>query len=226
MRTDETLEFLRERGNKGVSAEELGEKFGFKISGSSSKLINQLRDAGHNIISDRKLGVYILKEKNAKISKESDTTTIDNSLFKALGKKDRVLECLQRAGTEGASAEELAKHAGIEEKNIAYHIHALRNKDGKKIFLVEGKYCLKAPKNNKSASYGKGLEDLPEVTESTNFVSIIGNKRLSDGIDKVRPEDKAAYLDLLKKVVYYSKCALAMLEASEMINSITIGDLQ
>lgn len=63
MRTDDTLALLEKRGEKGVSSEEFGKKFGFQNPGSISKTIGILRDAGHDIPYDKERGVFVLKKK-------------------------------------------------------------------------------------------------------------------------------------------------------------------
>jgi biotin operon repressor len=48
MRNDQVLKLLQERGDQGISAEEIAKKFGYALVGSVCKPINQLRTAGYH----------------------------------------------------------------------------------------------------------------------------------------------------------------------------------
>ena len=241
MRNDEILEILRKSGENGISAQDLAKKFKFARVNSICKPINQLRLRGHNIANDRNLGVYILYENDnnshesqlkvdpitepingtADIT-ESDAPS-DAKFLKMAGKREKVLEYLIRSGENGAKPIELSKYSGVSVKNICFHIHDLR-KSGNHIKLIEGRYCIQAGK--KYPRYNKGTKDLPLTNDTADIELILGDKRLLKGIKKIQPADLPTYMDLLKKIIYYTNCALAMHNTIDMLESLTIGDDQ
>ena len=238
MRTKETLTFLKRRGDKGVSTAELANKFGFKIVGSASKLISQLRRDGHKIQYDSEKGVYILikdisiekpvdeiaadtVEELNKIPEDNGTTSDEALYFKISTKKEKILECLLRSGPTGASPKELSKISGVVEKNICFHIHALR-KDGYKIRLDDGKYIIRANRNH--PSYDKGTKSLPISEFPVEIASLLGDKRILM-IEKIREEDLPTYIGLLKKIIYYTRCAIAMHDTTEFLENLKIGGI-
>jgi hypothetical protein len=115
---------------------------------------------------------------------------------------------------------ELSKCSGVSIKNICFHIHDLRN-NGVKIKLNEGRYCIQA--GSKHPLYNKGTKELPLINETADIELILGDKRLLKGINKIQPADLPTYMDLLKKIIYYTRCALAMHETTSMLESLTIG---
>lgn len=238
---DKILNILRDRGEEGISSKDLAKKFNYALIGSVCKPINQLRAAGHNIISDRATGVYRLCEKDTGIQSEEKSTQdnpesqnesvgTDNSetpfdvkLPKKAGKRERVLEHLIRSGDNGATPAELSKWSGVHVKNICFHIHDLRN-SGNKIKLNEGRYCIQA--SSKHPRLNRGTKNLPVPNDIADIELILGDKRLLKGIKKIQPADLPTYMDLLKKIIYYTNCALAMHNTIDMIESLTIGDDQ
>lgn len=238
MRTKETLTFLRKRGDKGVSTADLSHKFGFERVGSASKLISQLRRDGHKIQYDPEKGVYILikdtpieppveevpeEELNdTEGSTEGDGATTDEALFfKISTKKEKILESLLRSGPSGATPKELSKISGVNEKNICFHIHALR-KDGYKIRLNEGSYIIRANRNH--PSYDKGTKGLPNSEFPVEIASLLGDKRILM-LEKIREEDLPTYIGLLKKIIYYTRCAIAMHDTTEFLENLKIGGI-
>lgn len=246
-RTKETLTFLRRRKDKGITTAELAQKFGFERSGSASKLISQLRKDGHQIEYNPELGVYILiQDTSRKVStkkitedveevvvevdegeavaeEEENTATADEKLFfKVSTKKEKVLECLLRSGPAGATPAELSKISGVLERNICFQIHTLR-KDGYKIRLNDGKYIIRANRNH--PSYDKGTKGLPTSEIPVEMAGLIGDKRILM-LDKIRPEDLPTYVGLLKKIIYYSSCAIAMHNTTEFLEKLTIGGIE
>lgn len=245
MRIDETLKLLRKRGGTGVSSEDIATKFGFKRKGSASKLINQLRAQGHYIKYNKKDGVYILytrKHEQAPPSapkvhledivtdneipaEDNNTKASDDALFfRVAGKKDKVLELLLREAPKRVSGIVLAKYAGVMPKNISPHIYALRHTDGHKIISERGYYSIKGNKKNKN--YGKGIDNLTPSHLSVEVASLLGDKRLISDIHKLNPGELPTYMDFLKKIIFFTKCALAMYETDSMLETITIGDFK
>lgn len=240
MRMKETLTFLKRRGDKGVSTAELAQKFGFERTGSASKLISQLRKEGHNIQHDPEKGVYILikdtpvepqVEEDTEdtlnevddSSKEANGVTTDEALyFRISTKKEKILECLLRSGPAGATPNELSKISGVAQKNVTFHIHALRT-DGYKIRLNEGKYIIRANRNH--PSYDKGTKGLPVSEFPVEIASLLGDKRILM-IEKIREEDLPTYIGLLKKIIYYTRCAIAMHDTTEFLENLKIGGLE
>ena len=249
MRTDETLKYLRKRGADGVSTEELGEKFGFKHSGSASKIINQLRANGHTIEHDRERGVYVLTKEapdtensdavdaeleeivDGAVDASNDTeedpgkndASDDAIFYKASSKKDKILQYLIKAGKRGGNPAEISKYSGVGSKNVCFHIHALR-KEGHKITTKEGRYFVRA--NHRNPQYNSGTQDLPVSEIPVTLLELLGDKRLVTDIHKLRREELPTYVDFLKKIIFYTKCALAMYETREMLETLTIGEGQ
>jgi biotin operon repressor len=242
MRTDDILKLLRRRGEKGVSSQDIADKCGFSRIGSSSKVISQLRAIGHNIEYDKERSLYVLNKKSdpaeevipedagefqltpdddLPITEDTTVDPTDAIFFKISGKKDKIREFLLRAGAKGASPRELSKCSGVMLKNICYHIHSLR-KSGEKITLKEGKYIIRA--NRRNPLYDKGTGDLPDSDIPVEVVELLGDKRLINSISKVHPEDLPVYMEHLRKVIYYTKCALAIIETNELLETLTIGD--
>lgn len=241
MRTDEALKCLRESGTKGITTEELSNKFGFKYQNSVSKIIRQLRERGHAIDYDKNTGIYVLiAEAEVKTSdggvagnsvvdreiyEENPDDTEDNdddALFhRRACKSDKILEYLTRAGKEGASSEDLSKYAGTKSNGIGYHIHVLRKK-GFKILLTEGRYFIKI--SRKTPRYNIGTKELPPSTIPVDILNLLGDKRLVNDIHKLRKEELPTYMDFLKKIIFYTKCALSMHETHDMLDTIKIGD--
>jgi biotin operon repressor len=224
MRPEQTLDLLRKKGRKGVSSTELAKKFKFKLEGSSCKIIKQLREEGHDIHRDKVRGVYILIQE--KVSEETGNSkkVVDVPHLKTYGKKDKVLECLLKAGTGGTSTEEIAEYAGIDYKNVCSHIHSLRHTNFQKIENKGGLYFLTVPQ--KSLTPNKGI-NLTPVNQDNNPIDLdkaIGIKTLLKGADNISLEDLPGYMSLVKKVIYYGKCAAAMLETNNVLESLTIGD--
>lgn len=243
MRTDDALRYLRESGAKGVSTEEFSKIFGFKYQNSVSKVIRQLRALGHAIEYNKDTGVYVLIEE-AEV-KTSDGGVADNSVlgdreiyeenpegntdnandesfsFRVACKRDKVLEFLTRAGKMGASLADLSKYSGIKTGGIGYHIHALR-KMGHNISNKSGRYFVRA--NNKNPKYNTGTKNLPISDIPVDVLALLGDKRLINNIPKLRKEELPTYMDFLKKIIFYTKCALAMHETRDMLDTITIGD--
>lgn len=239
MRTKETLTFLKRRGDKGVSTAELANKFGFERVGSASKLISQLRKDGHNIQHDPEKGVYILIkdisikefveeiaediiEKNSKTPKENSTTSDEALYFRISTKKEKILECLLRSGPNGATPIDLSKVSGVTIKNICFHIHALR-KDGYKIHLDGGRYIIRSSRNH--PSYNKGMKSLQVPEFPVEVASLLGDKRILM-IEKIREEDLPTYIGLLKKIIYYTRCAIAMHDTTLFLENLKIGGLE
>jgi biotin operon repressor len=239
MRTDEILKFLRKIGEKGVSSQDIADKCGFARAGSASKVISRLRAQGHDIEHDMKNHIYTLREKPAKVIPEDtgevehtssevplviETTkneTDDAVFFKVSGKRDKIREYLLRAGAKGATPKELSKCSGVKTTNVCSHIHSLR-KEGDKIALHDGRYIIRA--NRKNPIYDKGTESLPNSDIPVEVAELLGDKRLIGSINKVAPADLPVYLEHLRKVIYYTKCALAVIETSALLETLTIGD--
>lgn len=239
MRTKETLTFLRRRGDKGVSTAELAKKFGFERVGSASKLISQLRKEGHNIQHDPEKGVYILIkdtpiekpveetatetiEELNEVPEENGTTSDEALYFRISTKKEKILECLFRSGPSGATPKDLSRISGVMEKNVTFHIHSLR-KDGYKIRLDDGKYIIRANRNH--PSYDKGTKGLPVSEFPVEIASLLGDKRILL-IEKIREEDLPTYIGLLKKIIYYTRCAIAMHDTTEFLENLKIGGIE
>lgn len=245
-RQEEVLKLLKKRGSKGVSAAEIAEKFGFVRIGSSSKIIKQLRQIGHDIRFDTSASVYILTSEKSpsddwddsigskviekslrdSVSKENaeEDLPLDDDLFhRVANKKDKILEYLVRAGKVGGDPSELSKYSGVESKNVCFHIHALR-KDGHKIMTKEGRYFIR--KNSRTPNYNIGTQDLPVSEIPVDLIELLGNKKLVNDIHKLRREELPVYIDFLKKIIFYTKCALAMYETREMLETLSIGDRQ
>jgi biotin operon repressor len=244
MRTEEALKYLRESGAKGVSTEEFSKKFGFKYQNSVSKVIRQLRGMGHAIEYNKDTGVYVLieeanltdettkgsvpvdgeiYEENPEGDTEGDTEDAkdESFAFRISCKRDKVLEFMTRAGKDGASLADLSKYSGIKSGGIAYHIHALR-KMGHNITNKNGRYFVRA--NNKNPKYNTGTKNLPISDIPVDVLALLGDKRLINNIPKLRKEELPTYMDFLKKIIFYTKCALAMHETRDMLDTITIGD--
>jgi len=228
MRTQETLDILRERGANGIKAEELSTKFGHVIPGSVSKLITLLRAKGHTIISDRAVGYVLTKEniiteaprvkrpynRKEKPAEDSGGTVPEH-------KKYQILEVIRAAGAAGSNPSDLAKVAAIKERSVCYHIHILR-KEGHSILFKGGMYVLKGSKRVRppesspvSANVQNDAVDLKDIADT------IGNKRLIQGINKIKNADKPAYVDLLRKIFYYTRCATAMLDTNVYFETLT-----
>lgn len=235
-RQEEVLKLLKKRGSKGVSVADIAEKFGFARSGSSSKIISQLRQDGHNIDFDTEASVYIIRSEketsptddgvinsvlsNNKASKE-DAPHDDDLFHRVANKKDKILEYLIRAGKDGGDPSELSKYSGVGSKNVCFHIHALR-KDGHNILTKEGRYIIR--KNSRNPHYNIGTQDLPGSEIPVDLIELLGDKRLVNDIHKLRREELPVYIDFLKKIIFYTKCALAMFETREMLETLSIGD--
>lgn len=237
MRTDELLKILRSRGAEGVSTNELANLFGFKLPGSASKLIKQLRAKGYVIERNPETRFYVLikdldkptaspsedSESPEGVTNEKLIPDNDAKFFKISGKKEKILEILVRAGSTGASTEDISKYSGVSEKNIAGHIHSLRHADGKKIILEGGVYILKGGK--KHPLYEKGIEALPVSDNPVELEALLGDKRLLRGISRIpRGTQLATYLDLIQKIIYYTKCALAMHETVDALEALSNGE--
>lgn len=241
-RQEEVLKLLKKRGQKGVSAVEIAEQFGFVHSGSSSKIIGQLRQAGHDIIHDNEASVYILRAETTskdtdfiekghnpetehfkEYVQEEDVPDDDNLFHKLASKKDKILEYLIRAGKAGGDPSELSKYSGVGSKNVCFHIHALR-KEGHKILTKEGRYFIR--KNSRNPNYNIGTQDLPLSEIPVGLMDLLGDKRLVNDIHKLRREELPVYIDFLRKIIFYTKCALAMYETREMLETLSIGDGQ
>lgn len=107
--------------------------------------------------------------------------------------------------------------------NICFQIHALR-KEGYKIVLENSRYIIK--KGQGHPLYGKNLPAgaTSAVDEShAQLASALNDSRLLNGIKKIHEGDRATYLELLRKVVFYRRSALNMLETTEMFNNFAIG---
>ncbi len=240
MRTEEALNLLRENGAKGVSTEVFSKKFGYKFQNSVSKVIRQLRALGHAIDYNKDTGIYVLIDEatptdettkgsvpvDGEIYEESpesgtDDTKEESFSFRIASKRDKVLEFMTRAGKEGASIADLSKYSGIKTGGIAYHIHALR-KMGHNITNRNGRYFVRA--NNKNPKYNTGTKNLPISDIPVDVLTLLGDKRLINNIPKLRKEELPTYMDFLKKIIFYTKCALAMHETRDMLDTITIGD--
>jgi biotin operon repressor len=239
-RRDQVLAFLKERGSGGVSSEEIASKLGLELAGSACKIINRLRKEGYEITHNQK--IYTLISQPSKASpgtpplnqiadiavppqteaKADQKPDMLADTIKTKSKKNKVLEYLLAQGTEGASASDITKHSGVAEQSICFQIHVLR-KGGNKIIHQDGKYFLKKVQDS---IYGKALR--ANVTSAANdpqakLATALNDPKLLSGINKINPEDRTSYLDLLKKIIYYRRCALNMLETTEMLNNITIG---
>jgi len=234
MRTDDLLGMLRKSGTEGLLIQEVAEKFQFKIPGSASKLIKQLRAKGYVIDRNPETKRYILIKDPGVPSKSLPETqetpnetgdtmqSEDTTFFKISGKKAKILEVLIRSGSDGASTSDISKYSGVSEKNIAGHIHSLRHTDGMKIQLVDGKYILKGEK--KHPLRDKGVEALPESNSLAELEAVLGDKRLIKGVSRIpRGTQLATYMDLIQKIIYYTKCALAMHETIDALEKISNG---
>lgn len=244
MQADKILEFMRKRGANGVSSEEIAKKLGYVHANSSSKIISQLRAAGHQILFNKDTRRYTLVEEKESeevpamevpTNPESTPSSVDPSeakFFKILNKKDKILQYLIRCGKNGADCEELGKVSGVSPKNVCFHIFALRRKDMHKITFKNGRYYIKGAANN--PLYNKGTNDLPisgskgsdEFKTISDLESILGDKRLVRDIGKIRQEDLRTYMDYLKKILYYTQCALAMFDTYKLLDTLTRGDDQ
>lgn len=230
-----TLQLLKKRGDKGVSTEELAKKFNYGNRNSASKLMWLLRADGHKIQYDKGKGVHILKENNKKIyhtevrSKDmietikKDSENSDDIRIKSPAelagmrpdtRKALAYNMLVSRGKEGATPEEIANVSDTKRDNVCYQIHALRRDIGCKIEMVSGRYILK---NRNLPTYGSNAIT---VSDSDNILNKIGNKKLVMGIHKVRAEDQEAYLDLLRNIIYYTKCAESMLETTQLLDAV------
>jgi biotin operon repressor len=234
MRTDEALAMLKKQGEKGISTEEFGKKFGFQNPGSISKTIGQLRATGYDITYNKDNAVYVLKNNKADTVESASVTPIEEEPKKDAStpstyatKKELILEALLEAGKEGANVEYLAKMSGVNQKNVCFHVHSLRKIDGCKISMIEGRYILKNRPKKPSALQQFPSDVVPPEIEGRASIeelfSSISDRSLIAGINKINPEDRRSYLELLKKVIYYKKCALSMLETTNIINSINVG---
>lgn len=249
-RADEVFALLKKKGQDGATATDIAKRFGFKVNGSACKLIIQLRSQGHNIQNLN--GRYtLINDAEHKIETptiedavEPDTTPSNklsdikpdqelnsvpvttipdsNPTFTSTRKYERVLETLIHYSETGATAAELAKYSGVEERNICYHIHTIR-KNGNKIDLREGKYILKKLHGQTSVRNLPMTVTQAEFDPNAKLAAALNDNRLYKGIDKVSPEDKSTYMDLIKKVVYYRQCALNLLETAEMLNTKIMG---
>lgn len=239
MRTEEALGYLRDSGAKGVSTEELSKKFGYKYTNSVSKVIRQLRAMGHAIDYDKYTGVYVLIDEADVTGETSDSavpevfeenpaddpgkTEEESFFYRVACKRDKLLEYLTRAGKEGGSPADLSKYSGIKPKGICYHIYALRKK-GHSITNKGGRYFIRA--SNKNPKYNTGTKNLPVSDIPVDVLTLLGDKRLINNIHKLRREELPTYMDFLKKIIFYTKCALAMHETHDMLDTITIGEEQ
>lgn len=233
-----TLQLLKKRGEEGVSTEELAKKFGYNSRNSAGKLMWLLRRGGHKINYDKKNRIFVLvngkitndvkkslKKVNQKGSIKDDIDNIDDTdiVIKSPAelagvppntKKGLIYNLLVSRGKEGATPEELSKCSGTKRKNVCYQIHAIRKSIGCKIEMVKDKYTLKS---RNVSSYGSNTVT---VSETDHILDKIGNKKLIMGIHKIRPEDHESYLDLLKNIIYYTKCAENMIETTELLNAV------
>lgn len=244
MQSDKILSIMRKRGEKGISSEEIAKELGYTHVTSSSKIISQLRAAGHRVLFNKDSKSYTLVEKkeskkevpavevsNTQGSASSSINPDEAKFFKISSKKDKILQYLIRCGKKGADCEELGKISDVSVKNVCFHIHALRRKDMHKITFKNGRYYIKG--FDKNPLYNKGTKDLPVASSKApgigsipDLEKVIGDKRLIRDISKIRPEDLPTYMDYLKKILYYTKCALAMFDTYELLDTLTIGDDQ
>lgn len=82
--------------------------------------------------------------------------------------------------------------------------------------MINGKYIL----NSRGVKTRKPTTGVPT---DTNLVdNLISDKILFSGINKISPADRAAYVDLLKKIIYYKKCAQSMLETTSILETFSI----
>lgn len=241
-----TLQLFKKREGKGVTTLELARKFGYNNRNSASKLIWLLRQEGHEIDYDNKKGIFVLISNNKTNSKKTSKpviTSSENNNIKSpaelIGlnndtKKGIVYNMLINRGKEGASVEELAVKAGLKKENVCYHIHVIRRDVGCKINMINGRYIIKNrniptnESNNTSPSKESTFYTMSAaykskditISDPDNILNKIGNKKLVMGIHSIRQEDLESYLDLLKNIIYYTKCAESMLETTQLLNEV------
>ena len=125
-----------------------------------------------------------------------------------------VLSIIKSNSKEGATAEMIAKGVPIKKHNVCGHIHTLR-KDGHKINMHNGRYFLKK-ENINASSYSPKRERI----DNDSIFNSIADKKLIAGINKINPEDIETYLDLLKKIIYYTKCAESMIATTQLMDAV------
>lgn len=240
------LKLLKEQGEKGITTKQIANIFRFKKIGSTSKIIWYLKKDGFNINYDTEKKAYVLENsdkvikqmptKNALqvITKNDSQTTSENEQQKDFSiytptthkndksKKELVLQCLTAFEANGVSALEIAKHTGIMLKNICFHIYSLRRYNNYKILFKEGRYYLSS-KSDHIKNISKHL--LAPTEEAPNLFEALNDKRLVQGIEKINAEDRASYIDLLKKIIYYRKCALGMLDTTQLLEDMNLGKI-
>jgi len=227
MRTDETLEVLREKGTDGISCADLSAHFKFKLPTSASKIITRLIKEGHNIKHDKIRKVYVLlSQKSSKKSEDIENTSEDIgeiSLRTPL-KKELVYQCLENSGSKGATSTEISEYAGIETHSVCGHIHTLRKNPANNIKTINGTYILKKGKRNNTPTKSYEPSQASPNNPAQDLDKTIGIKVLLKGAERVLPEDLDGYMALVKKVIYYGKCAAAMIETNDVLENINVGE--
>lgn len=228
MRTDELLQKLRRAGEKGLTAKQIANIFGMKLRGSSNKIINQLRKEGHEIVQEEKNSPYVLKEsKNKKIEEfnEDDVDTLVDELVEdeaeekeTLPKKEQIFKLLQENINKGVSKEKIASYANISEKTVSYHIHTLRANSGYNIICSNGYYILKSKKKYNRTQKKEFKPEKEQPSEEQKIEEALNDKELFLGIQLINQDYRQNYIDLLYKIIFYRKCAKALLDTNKILN--------
>jgi biotin operon repressor len=228
MRTDDLLQQLRKVGEKGLTSKEMSKFLGLKLRGSSNKIVNQLRREGYNIVQKDKNHPYVLKEENSKKIENSDIvheSAEDEEIKenKNIPKKELILKLLKNNINKKVSKKVIASCATISEKTVSYHIHTLRANGEYNIYCTNGYYILTNKKK-----YNKHIENKPipqeeQHSEEQEIEKALNDKYLFEGIRLMPPDCLQNYLDLIQKIIYYRKCARALLDTNKMLKRIGDG---
>lgn len=230
-RQEEILDLLKSRGEEGFSVKEIASSLGYKNRVSVNKAVWLVKKEGHDVYFDKSRKVYVLNGSKAHSPNRPDLTAATKKRRNFV--KESIKELLQESSSSGGcTPKELAQAAGIKEKNVCYHIFSLRHKDNMKIVLNKGKYILKSRSNNSSVIV-RPRTDVKSSTKEVNPINDnrsalekeLNDKRLLNGLSVIQSEDMDSYLDLLKKMVFYRRCAIGLLETTEMILEAKNNDL-